>query len=753
MKGTGKRSRGLRRVAGVLGRMLVRLEEQGLKKTVKHYLKRAKLKWKRITSLRAPRSAEKLPMPGRHLRYSRKPFGESCCVSVIIPVYNAEKYLRRCLDSVFSQTFEDYEVICVDDGSTDGSLAILRRYEKKHRNMKVLSQANAGAGAARNNGLAIAGGTYVYSVDADDFIREDTLALTVARAEETGADLVLFGSTAYLQKKNKLQPMTYRLRTELLPSKDPFCYEDIPDRILQLTTGTVWDKLLRRDVIVQNRLEFPGYRTGEDSVFVYQYLLLARRITAVRETLYYQRTEHGGNLTAARAEQNSTEFLEAYSELQSRLRALGVYEAVRRSFANRALTACCHGMQLITDPEIRLQTEKRFLEEYLSRFDITGCSRTDFVSERWQRYYEDLCARHGIAPFTAPAVSVVVPMYNCEPFLDEFFTDLLNQTLKEIEIICVDDGSTDRTAEKAKEYASADPRVTLLQKENGGAGTARNLGITVARGDYLIFLDADDRYETDMLEKLYRAGQTHHADVVICQCRRQDFWKNEVLENTGYTRSGIPTNRTFALGDVKKLFLPFSPIPHNKFYRRRFVLEKDLAFSTTRISNDVKFVLLSLAVAERIVCLPDTLVTVRRYVNPSSISANRAKHLPQFITASRELYEELEKRGLAEQYLEAYCRKSGNNIWYNCQYADDDEVVRELAARFREAPWSRLEPEVMAKWLRLETMETRREQLEQLKKQEKSLAVQIRFAENQLNNVERAWQQHLSTTTEKGNDR
>lgn len=91
-------------------------------------------------------------------------------VSVIIPVYNAEKYIRQCLDSLLVQNNQRIEVICVDDGSTDNSLAILKEYEEAHQEVKVITQKNAGAGAARNNGMKYATGEYLSFLDADEFL-------------------------------------------------------------------------------------------------------------------------------------------------------------------------------------------------------------------------------------------------------------------------------------------------------------------------------------------------------------------------------------------------------------------------------------------------------------------------------------------------------------------------------------------------------------------------------------------------------
>ena len=116
-------------------------------------------------------------------------------VSVIIPVYNVEEYLRQCLDSVREQTLSDIEIICVNDSSTDGSLSILEEYAKKDPRIQVVTQPNGGAGAARNKGLSMAAGKYLSFLDSDDFFEPDMLELAYKKAEEDKADFVVFDVT------------------------------------------------------------------------------------------------------------------------------------------------------------------------------------------------------------------------------------------------------------------------------------------------------------------------------------------------------------------------------------------------------------------------------------------------------------------------------------------------------------------------------------------------------------------------------
>ena len=121
-------------------------------------------------------------------------------VSVILPVYNVEKYLKECLDSILNQTLQEIEVICVDDGSTDRSLEILREYEKKDKRVIVLTQENKGAGAARNKGLAIAKGEYLSFLDSDDFFASGMLEEAYRRCVEKKAQICVYQVLRYNEK-------------------------------------------------------------------------------------------------------------------------------------------------------------------------------------------------------------------------------------------------------------------------------------------------------------------------------------------------------------------------------------------------------------------------------------------------------------------------------------------------------------------------------------------------------------------------
>ena len=219
-------------------------------------------------------------------------------VSIIVPVYNAEKYLKECIDSILAQTYSDFELICVDDGSTDNSLAVLKAYQKKDKRVQVYTQKNQYAGVARNNGLSRANGKYVLFLDADDFFEDKLLELTVEKAEKTNSDVVLFSADYYEHNQRTFLPAPTELNLQYVPQNEVFNASDIPDKIFQLTGPAPWNKLFKKSFLRSNNLEFPDLKHSEDLSLICCAMATANRIAYATDVLVHVRRGHGTNLEA-----------------------------------------------------------------------------------------------------------------------------------------------------------------------------------------------------------------------------------------------------------------------------------------------------------------------------------------------------------------------------------------------------------------------------------------------------------------------
>ena len=221
-------------------------------------------------------------------------------VSVVIPVYNIEAHLRQCLDSVAGQTLSDLEVVCVDDGSTDASPAILEEYAQKDPRFQVIRQANAGPGAARNRGMERSSGRYLIFLDSDDWFEPDFLERMTARAEETGADVTICRADEFDTHSGQVYDGSWMLKTQLLPGA-VFSPQEAAGAVFQFTYGWPWDKLYRRDYILKEKFRYPDLAVSQDLVFVYPSVFCAGRIAVLDRVLIHHRVNRLASVSNSRS--------------------------------------------------------------------------------------------------------------------------------------------------------------------------------------------------------------------------------------------------------------------------------------------------------------------------------------------------------------------------------------------------------------------------------------------------------------------
>ncbi len=206
-----------------------------------------------------------------------------------------------------------------------------------------------------------------------------------------------------------------------------------------------------------------------------------------------------------------------------------------------------------------------------------------------------------------PLVSVVVPVYNTEQYLEECIESLIHQTLTNIEMIFVDDGSTDRSLEILKNYEKADSRVHVLTQHNQYAGVARNNGMDHATGKYIIFLDSDDFFDLSMLEKMYQDAEDSGAEITVCGFYHYDNQAKAVIDTFVSNKS-----ETYRLEEYgSDIFKKLRPEPWNKLYLRDFIIENDLRFQSLKNTNDVFFTRISIVLANQIRVLNEACMYYR----------------------------------------------------------------------------------------------------------------------------------------------
>ncbi|MCD8150868.1 MAG: glycosyltransferase, partial [Clostridiales bacterium] len=210
-------------------------------------------------------------------------------VSVVIPTYNVEQYIQEALESFTNQTLKNIEIIVVDDGSTDSTLEIEKKLALQDDRITVIHQENQGAGIARNTGMMYATGKYIYFFDGDDYCMPTFLSTVVSRAESVCADIVVFDYYR-IDEITQKQTLCHGLSRSWLPkNKKCFNYEDVPDRIFSLVNPTPWNKLYRREFVLETGLQFLGLSSTNDITFAALSVAKAEKITYIAKPYIYYR--------------------------------------------------------------------------------------------------------------------------------------------------------------------------------------------------------------------------------------------------------------------------------------------------------------------------------------------------------------------------------------------------------------------------------------------------------------------------------
>ncbi len=311
-------------------------------------------------------------------------------LTVIIPIYNGARYLRDCLHSILQQEMAGaapLEIICVNDGSQDDSLSILQEFARDDERITIINQTNAGAAAARNAGLALATGDYLLFFDGDDLLAPKALSKLATAASATGADLVTC-SINYRQ-----EPEGHCFLALNSPDRDLLAKAGAHDprgwltlsptqlarNIMRTFIGWPWDKLIRRQFVLDHGLRFQELRHSNDAYFIYIAMMAAEQITILDEALITHRC-HSNSLSTTRFKAPDC-FAQACYAMERKLQELGLMELYRLSFLNFCIDFSLWHINQTEQVEAQ-QIMVRCAGELLEHIGIPTMTRRDFDEKR-----------------------------------------------------------------------------------------------------------------------------------------------------------------------------------------------------------------------------------------------------------------------------------------------------------------------------------------------------------------------------------
>ena len=566
-------------------------------------------------------------------------------VSVIVPVYNSEDYLKECLNSLQNQTLKEIEIICVDDGSTDQSCQILDEYAKLDDRFHILHQENLYAGVARNNGLSIAKGQYVVFFDSDDFFDLNLLEKAYLQISSTDSDIVLFGAQKFNTKTREIEEAPWYFNRKYLPDKIVFSRKDIPDKIMSITSSAPWTKMYNRTFILNHGLRFQALQNSNDAYFTLLSMCLAEKITYIDENPVYYRVGQTHNIQNTKSK-HPTCFIDAYIKLYNSLAEKKLFPEIEKSYVDTVISGCAFNLNTITDPNARLKiyeaiSSDSFLasgildhpESYYSdqdkMYQVKGCLyawKEHNILYQNNNDKETHILINGMQNST-PKISVIIPVYNVEQYLEECLNSIITQTFDDIEIICINDGSTDNSLNLLLDYAKRDQRIHVYLQKNVGLSYTRNIGVKAAKGKYIYFMDSDDILNAAALEHLYCKAEDQNLDVTYFDgsgfgdaetCKEQiEQYKNYYHRKGNYRQ--IQDGASFMEALLQNNEYRTSPCL--QFMTRKHFLTNALWFTEGILHEDNFFTFKSMLSAKRVSHLDETLFY--RRIRPDSIMTVR----------------------------------------------------------------------------------------------------------------------------------
>ena len=400
-------------------------------------------------------------------------------ISIIVPIYNVEEYLRECLDSIQKQTYTNFECIMINDGSTDNSKQIAEEYLVDSR-FTLINQSNKGLSGARNMGISHIReeSTFVAFVDSDDYIYPDFLEALIEHIEDD-VDIIE-GMIDYFYDEIKVDNVCHDFEKQILISKD----DKLGKLALNELRVSVFPKLFRKSLLTEDF--FPEGWIFEDLAVIPELVSHSGKWIKLPKVIY-----------AYRIRPNSITTKEFSEEKLDVFKIFGKYDLFFKDESD------------VT----KLLVEKiKYL--HLNYHDIEFVPENNQYKQLYKQEKQKLLSK--IADYESKTlISIIVPIYNVENYLRQCLDSIMNQTYQNFECLLINDGSPDNSADICREYVSKDSRFRYFEKENGGVSSARNLGIEHSKGEYITFIDSDDWVESDYLEVLYRALLEEQADIAI----------------------------------------------------------------------------------------------------------------------------------------------------------------------------------------------------------------------------------------------
>lgn len=625
-------------------------------------------------------------------------------ISILVPCCNVEKYVRECLDSIKNQTYTNIEVICIDDGSTDSTGKILDEYAAADSRFTVIHKPNSGYGDSMNKGLEMCTGDYVGIVESDDWIEPDMYEILLQTCLDNDLDLI---HCLWQQGPTGTETVD-----EMDWIKKNTVYSPLEEPTVLCMQPSIWAALYRHDLMEEGRkvrfLPTPG-ASFQDASFAFKAYTKSKRFMMLNKALHHYRINPNSSVSS------SSKIFCVIDEWMEMKRWINEDKSLKEQITKSdILPRIIHGGlrwnydRLTVVPKLMfLRAASRFLREldkdglfnlynYKNReggqdLALTLRDPQEFHNKQVMRMVNEVFEgkTQSYTGEQKDLISIIVPCYNTAKYIQSCLTSIIAQSYRNIEIICVDDCSTDDTAMIVRHMMRKDKRISFIcTGKNSGLSASRNLGMKHIHGNYIMFVDGDDCLMPDAIAKLY-SSMTDDCDVVIGSTKvgyeggREAYGGIPKSDDKYYT---IKKTKLVDISKDQKDILGVNVSAWGKLWRRSIIEKYDITFPEGLLYEDANFFCKYLCAAPRALMIKDKTYYYNRHLSNSIMSKTFNKE-PGFSIMHLYILDDLYKF-VCSRKLEEIGRKVLHTVyepyfWFAYNYSPESEIDKVVSTMCR----------------------------------------------------------------------
>lgn len=572
--------------------------------------------------------------------------------SIIIPVYRVEKYIKQCVESIINQTYKDFEALFVDDCGGDKSINIVEKYAKKDKRIKILyHEKNRGVAAARNTALDASIGKYIVCVDSDDWLEPNALECIYNAFKEFKTNSVWFDANRYHDEKGLFAEKS------VLECKEGYL-KIVPNKIADYSDYN-WAKAYTAESIKKYNLRWPEGLYFEDGEFYFEYFSL-NPITYITENRIYNYRFREESITFE-YHKNEKKLKDLFQIIKN-IRQFYIDNNMYSEYKIAILKLIETRINICIWDENNYEFKLKMLKDLFDEFDFPN----DFEEFNHK---------------TSPLVSVIVPVYNVEEYLEKCLKSILQQTYKNIEIVLVDDCSTDNSLSIMKRYQKNDKRIKIFSnKVNKGVSVTRNTGIDKSSGEYIFFIDPDDWVSPNLVDTVM--SKFKETNLPTIWFKPNQWFENEQVLTPFWNKYLVKQPEGYLSIDNTNFFI-YSQYPWKVAYKSSIIKENDIKFPEGIIYEDMLFYTKIYTKYPETYMIDKILYTYRirenSLVDSSRKFADRANDM---YVATKMIYDYLCENDLFDKYYDAYINFVNSRINTFAEFPDVHKKIAPKLKRF-----------------------------------------------------------------------